>query len=304
MAWKIRLAVLAAASLAMLSAHSQHSDSHTSSPDEKTTASSWKRGGRDGHWSRPGGSFDRHEGRDSDRDRDGRDGRDGRRDYNPEEFRRIMKAEVEKIPTLSKSMDRLMDIQAQRYTLQVERSKVATEQGERTVIVKRFHESLKKDMELTDESRRIMREIAGNFPTIQKEIDTRRNDLQQQIDSENAKGDAKTSSTAALELRRSQRSLDFLNRKLKELETRPERMDVLSRMLRGIPLEEFSGGPPGPGKPGDKPDKLDEKRPVEIRLDELQQRRRHLQRQLEDIEQDIKDLKDGKKTGAEKDEKK
>lgn len=209
---------------------------------------------------------------------------------NPEEFRQMMKAELEHLPRLNKRMQRLMEIQAERYTLQSERRMVATEQGpDRAAIVKKFHELLRRDMQLSEESRKIVQQIIKDMPIIQKEMSERRSDIKETIDRENKlSADGATSSTSARDLRRSQRYLDFLDQKLKDLETRPERLDLLSRMLRGIP---FDDGPP-PGNPREVPLKPEEQ------LNELKQKRRHLQRQLRQVEDNIDQLhKQGVKDG-------
>lgn len=206
------------------------------------------------------------------------------RHYNPEEFRKLLKSELSHIPTLNKPMERLMDIQAERYTLQNERRNVKIEHGaDQNKTVGRFHELLKKDMQLGEESRSIVQNIGRDMPKIQQEMGDRKRFLQQSLDSAAKQADTgKTSTTQAEALRRSQRCLEFLDRRLKDLESRPERMDILSRMLRGIPMDE--SGPRGNMDTPPPPPDADN-------LDKLQERRRHLQRQLQEVETDIDRLR-------------
>lgn len=205
--------------------------------------------------------------------------------YNPEEFRQMMRAELVNIPRLNKRMDRLMSIQAERYTLQSERRMVGTEQGpDRSVIIKKFHELLRRDLELSEESRQIVQQIIKDMPAIQREMGDRRDEVRKELEKENLKvgdGVGATSSTEARNLRRSQRYLDFLDQKLKDLETHPERLDLLSRMLRGIPMDD--------GLPPENPPEI----PVSPadQLEDLKQKRRHLQRQLRQVEDDITELR-------------
>jgi len=210
--------------------------------------------------------------------RETRDGR-GERHSSPEEFRQQMKAELAQIPTLNKHMDRLMDIQSERYRLQSQRRSVASEQREdRGAIVKQFHELLRRDMELSEESRKVVQQIIKDMKTIQKELDARQAVLQKQIEATNTStDDSSTSSTEVRAFRRSQRYLDFLRKKLRDLESHPDRLDLLSRMLRGIPFDDSPLAS----------DSTAASMTPEQRLGELKMKRWHIQRQLRQVEDDI-----------------
>jgi len=270
MVWKLRWAIVGCVSALILSAYAQTSTTTSAPLEDQQTTHTTKRFRE--RWKERSNS-------DNERRKDGADEHDGNRyserhHYNPEEFRRLMKAELDQIPSLKPRMDRLMDIQAQRYELQKQRRDVASQDGpNREATIKKFHELLRKDMELTEESRRIMKQMSQDSKAIQQDMDKRRGELNRLLNDENTKPEnAETSSKAAQDYRRSLRYVDFIDRKLSDLNTRPERFDLLSRMLRGLPMEDPGAmGPPSKSQS----------------LDDLQDRRKHLQRQLREVEEAI-----------------
>lgn len=270
MVWKLRWAIVGCVSALILSAYAQTSTTTTAPVAEQQTTHTSKRF-RERWKDRANDEGER--GKDTNSDHDGNRYSE-RHHYNPEEFRRLMKAELDQIPSLKPRMDRLMDIQAQRYELQKQRRAVASQEGpNRDATIKKFHELLRKDMELTDESRRIMKQMSQDSKAIQQDMDKRRGELNRLLAEENTKPEnSETSSKAAQDYRRSLRYVDFIDRKLSDLNTRPERFDLLSRMLRGLPIED-------PGEMGPPPKSQT--------LDELQDRRKHLQRQLREVEEAI-----------------
>lgn len=279
-AWILRLAVLTASSIALIPARSQVETSTTATQTSVTqdTASG----------SKP--PFERR--RRTDRSADapetvGKDHRDDTHRHNPSEFRKLMQSELDYIPALDKRMDRLMNIQAQRFDLQKGRQKVAdAPETDRDATVRKFHSLLRRDAELADESRTIVQEIVRDMPRIKAQLVGRRSALQAELGADNLTTETgaapDTSSTLVREQRRRLRYLDFLESKLDDLKVHPERLDLLARVLRGLPFEDAptNDRPPGDGPP----------RPSQGSLPELYGRRKALQRELRQVEKRIHEL--------------
>lgn len=153
-----------------------------------------------------------------------------------------MQEELAHLPSLNSRMQRLMDIQSKRHELQKQRQDTATSRNEtREVIIARFHELLQQDLNLSDDARKIVQEITRNLPRIKSQIETRRSHLQTELEQLNsAESASETSSSQALETRRRLRYLDYLEKKLGDMETHPERLDLLARVLRGLPPDDGS----------------------------------------------------------------
>lgn len=213
---------------------------------------------------------------DSSRDHDNDRGRD-RRHYDPEAVKRFMKAELEHVPGLNERMERLIRIQAERQDLQKQRQAVAAKPDRnKSATIEKFHSLLRRDFALSDESRKIAREIVADLPGIKKQLNVRKDSLEKELESANqAAPDPTTSSPEASDVRRKIRYVDFLDKKLSDLEDHPERLDLLTRLLRGVPFDESR----------------EMARTPEAHLTELQTRRQKLQRELRQIENEIQLIK-------------
>ncbi len=221
------------------------------------------------------------DGKGRERDRDGDRDRD-RRHYNPESFRKFMQAELEHIPGLNDRMGQLMKIQAERHELQKQRQAVAAHPDpNKAATIEKFHSLLRRDFSLSDESRKIAKEIVNDLPGIQKQLDTRRDSLLKELEQVNATAaDPSSSSSQAMDLRRKVRYVDFLEKKLRDLEDHPERLDVLTRMMRGVPFDD-----------NDRDGRHGGARTPEAHLAELKARRQELQQELRLVENEINLIK-------------
>lgn len=124
-------------------------------------------------------------------------------------------------------------------------------------------------MKLADQSRQISHQIVQNMPEIKAQLKTRRDHLNSQISTDD------NSTTASREARRRVRYLDFLQRKLDNIATHPERIDLLARMLRGAPRDE-----PTPPQTTN----------TQTRLSDLRHRQETLKSQLREIDLEIRAL--------------
>jgi len=229
-------------------------------------------------------------------------GRRGKNGHSAEWHREIP-AELQTIPALSKRMTRLNDILRKRHQLQVKRQVDASQTtNSREVIVKRFHTLLREDMALAENARQIMREIGSDMPRIEQQIAARRSQLKEQL----AAGNLMTSATAEIptsgtrEINRHLRYLDFIERKVHEIGSHPERLDLPTRILRGAPPDGQAsstvlrrGGVAYNDRGNTEPMHISHgrpKSPSEKKLDELKRRKRVLQRQLREIDERIEKL--------------
>lgn len=194
-----------------------------------------------------------------------------------------MHEELDHLPSLNSRMERLMDIQSQRHELQKQRQDTATNRNEtREVIVARFHELLQQDLNLSDDARKIVQEITRNLPRIKSQIETRRSHLQTELEQLNtADSTSETSSPQAQETRRRLRYLDYLEKKLGDMETHPERLDLLARVLRGLPPDDgFRRGDGGHHRRDSSPESVSD----------LKEKRKALQDALKDIDEKLEKL--------------
>ena len=212
--------------------------------------------------------------------------------HNPAEFRKLMQAELSHVPSLDARMQKLMDIQAKRYDLQKKRQDIGTEKGpNRDAVVKKFHALLRQDMELAENARGIVHEIVKDMARIKEELDTRRTTLQTDLEQiAKTADDEPSSATKSRDLRRRMRYLDFLEKKLDDLKSHPERLDLLARVLRGIPMDEFPPPPDAKGKHGKKTDDTGDDS-----VQDLRRKRRQLQKELNQVEYRLNKLTKNKK---------
>ncbi len=279
---KLRLAVLTAVFIGLLPAVAQVSSPVASPTTASASSPDGERGERvrvrrEDRSTRDRGSRDR-----DDNDRGERRTHTERRRHDPEAFRQLMKAELKEVPALNQRMVRLMDIQGERFELQKQRQEVGRHKDNRDATIKKFHGLLRRDQELSDEARKIVQDIVRDMPEIKNQLDNRRAGLDAQLAKENAATtDTQTSSTVSRELRRKLRYVDYLENKLGELKTHPERLDLLARFLRGLPFDD-------PGNDRDDNDKADTPRE---RLNELLRRQRRLRHELQEVEREIDKLR-------------
>lgn len=201
------------------------------------------------------------------------------------EFHQIAREELGHLPSLNSRTNRLVEIQNERRNLQKQRQAIAADdKRKRDAKIEEFHSLLQRDLELAEESRKIAQQIVRQLPGIQSEIKTRRDTLDAELQTELAK-DTTTTSTAARVIERRIGYIRYIDHKLKELEKRPERLDLLTRLTHAIPLDEFTR----------ESLKNREPRTAEDHQEELERRQKHLQKELEQVENELQILKAGTK---------
>ncbi len=275
---KTRLAIFAALCTLLTSAGSQV---EVTKPAVETTSAQTRTHLREDY---PGAERRRRDNT-SERKQDPQPRGEGHR-HSSSEFRKLMQAELANLPALNNRMNRLMEIQARRHELQEKRQKVAVDNdGYREATVKKFHSLLRRDLQLAEESRGIVHQIVNDMPRIQKQLNRRRATLKTEVDNAGTSATATDSpSPHVRELRRRMRYLDFLEKKLGDLKTHPERLDLLARVLRGLPPDEASGSTVRP------PRKSGEST-TQTSLARLRDKRKALQRELRQVETRIDDLR-------------
>lgn len=188
------------------------------------------------------------------------------------EFRSVAREEIRQIPALHTPMENLSNIQTQRNTLQKQRQALASQtSSNRQTVLQQFHTLLQQDMKLADQSREISHQIVKNMPEIKNQIQQRRQVLTDSLPSDDQ------DTTATAEIRRRIRYIDFIQHKLDDITHHPERIDLLARMLRGAPRHESP--PPSHTTTN-----------TQNRVSSLQKRREGLERQLREIDLEIRAL--------------
>lgn len=210
---------------------------------------------------------------------------DAGRRHNSGEFRKLMQEEMKLLPALNKPMERFFVIQTERYELQQKRQKVAGNSSEgREDILKQFHSLLQRDLQLSDEARTIAHKIVEDMPRITSQLHQRRAQLNARIDGgETTATEVGASDPGEKELLRRLRYIELLEKKLQDLTMHPERLDLLARVMRGLPPEEGSNFSDRPAREL----KVKDTSTTVTTLIELQNRRKDLQRELRQVEKRI-----------------
>ena len=154
-------------------------------------------------------------------------------------FRQHMLTELHQVPLLESKLQKLLQIQQERTTLQRQRQQLALSTSKPTEdVMREFHMLLEHEDALTSAQKSVLAEFVRDADPIRDQIDKRRKELAaQQEEMRKASGDTAVPFGGTPEMRRlvrQQRAYDFLYERLGNLRDNPNQPDWVRGFLRGM----------------------------------------------------------------------
>jgi hypothetical protein len=192
--------------------------------------------------------------------------------------RKFMMDELAQTPALKEKIQRIGEIQQQRMVLQRERVRLAENEGlDRRKTLEQFHESLKKDDQLSNQLRQVVRDLLAAAPVIQSQIKARKFAIKARLAAlGNPSDEGSSASAEARKLNRALRLYDFWSTRIQSLKENPERVDLLMRFMRGWSM-------------GDGHDHAIEK--LQQRMDDLRKQKHDLERRVDETNKELDSLR-------------
>lgn len=188
--------------------------------------------------------------------------------------------ELKNVPALDAPLREMVEIQHERMQLARQRQFIAGDRSRPSgVIMREFHELLRREDELTSRQRSVMERLVGDLDVIQDQVAKRREALRREMESAPAGEPGEGRSPAeARRLWRALRFYDTIGSRLETLAKDPDRQDALRTLLRG----------------GLDTEGLDSAGVETLRnqLREVRQQQERLQRKMHELEQQIDEMSD------------